>query len=207
MDIEQLADACGGLAWISEWLFEVEGRLATGPVEGSPLDAGSRTLLARSSRRYGQHAQWWRAALPDSSALAGPDRIRPPTETWARLRNLVEESAPAEAIVALHGVALPQLLRTLERVMDRLSPISDGAVMRIVRMVHADLIEERSSVEERSESERSESERLVGRSPSSGVSGSGRARALLPSALECLVVEFDSELDEEIWPPRVPDRQ
>ena len=38
MDIEQSADACGGLAWISEQLFEIEGRLAIGLVEGEPLD-------------------------------------------------------------------------------------------------------------------------------------------------------------------------
>ena len=84
MDIEQLGDACGGLAWISERLFEIEGRLATGSGDGEQLDAHTRALLARSSRRHGQHAQWWRAALPDSPALAGPDRVRPPTGAWDR---------------------------------------------------------------------------------------------------------------------------
>ncbi|WP_419918508.1 hypothetical protein [Candidatus Poriferisocius sp.] len=184
MDMEQLADACGGLAWISERLFEVEGHLAAGSAgsaEGSPLDARSRVLLARSSRRYGQHAQWWRAALPDSPALAGPDRIHPPTRAWARLLNLIEESVPTEAVAALHEVALPQLMLALERVMGQLSPVSDGAVMRIARMVSADLMEERSE---------GQATGLAALSPSS-------------SALEHLVVEFALEHQEKRWPPLV----
>ena len=92
MDIERLADACGGLTWISEQLFEVEGRLATGLDEGPPLDARVRVLLARSSRRLGQHAQWWRAALPDSPALDGASRVGPPSDRWAQIVASISEN-------------------------------------------------------------------------------------------------------------------
>ena len=142
MDIEQLADACGGLAWISEQLFEIEGRLAAGLDGGAPLDARTRALLARSSRRHGQHAQWWRAALPDSPALAGADRVRPPTEAWVRLLGRMEDAAPADALAALCEVALPQLVQMIEHLGQDLSPVSDGAVIRTARMVTADLAEE-----------------------------------------------------------------
>lgn len=143
MDIEQLGDACGGLAWISERLFEIEGRLAAGLVAGKQLDGRARLLLARSSRRHGQHAQWWRAALPDSPALAGAKRVRPPTQAWERLLGQMENAAPADAAAALYEVALPQLASVIERLSQDLSPISDGAVARTARMVAADLAEER----------------------------------------------------------------
>ncbi|MCY3633856.1 MAG: hypothetical protein OXH29_14410 [bacterium] len=143
MDIEQLGDACGGLAWISERLFEIEGRLATGSGDGEQLDAHTRALLARSSRRHGQHAQWWRAALPDSPALAGPDRVRPPTGAWVRLLGQMEDAAPTDAVAALYAVALPQLSHVIEHLGQDLSPVSDGAVIRTARMVGADLAEER----------------------------------------------------------------
>ena len=143
MDIEQLADACGGLAWISERLFEIEGRLAAGLAAGEQLDAPTRTLLSRSSRRHGQHAQWWRAALPDSPALAGADRIRPPTEAWVRLLGRMENAASVDAVAALYEVALPQLVGVIEHLGQELSPVSDGAVIRTARIVAADLAEER----------------------------------------------------------------
>ena len=142
MDIEQLADACGGLAWISERLFEIEGRLAADLVAGAPLDARTRALLARSSRRHGQHAQWWRAALPDSPALAGAERVRPPTEAWVRLVGRMEGAAPDDAVAALREVALPRLVQMIEHLGQDLSPVSDGAVIRTARMVAADLAEE-----------------------------------------------------------------
>ena len=142
MDIEQLADACGGLAWISERLFEIEGRLAADLVAGAPLDARTKALLARSSRRHGQHAQWWRAALPDSPALAGAERVRPPTEAWVRLVGRMEDAAPDDAVVALREVALPRLVQMIEHLGQDLSPVSDGAVIRTARMVAADLAEE-----------------------------------------------------------------
>ena len=144
MEIERLADACGGLAWISERLFEVEGRLAAGIVDGEPLDARTRSLLARSSRRYGQHAQWWRDALPDSPALAGVDRVRPPTPAWEQLFDRIELVAPADAVTALYEEALPQLALLIENLGQELSPISDGAVIRTNRMVAADLAEEQN---------------------------------------------------------------
>lgn len=148
MDIEQSADACGGLAWISEQLFETEGRLAAGLIDGEPLDARTRVLLARSSRRYGQHAQWWRAALPDSPALAGPDRIRPPTDAWQQLLCYIEDSAPADAVTAVYELALPELMLALGHLKQQCSSISDGAFMRIARMVAADLDDEWSEAQE-----------------------------------------------------------
>ena len=111
-----------------------------------PLDAGVRVLLARSSRRHGQHAQWWRAALPDSPALDGPSRVRPPSEAWAQLVNYVESAPAPEAVSVLHEVALPELAAALDWMAGELSPVSDGAVARVVRMVMADLHEEQAEI-------------------------------------------------------------
>ena len=152
MDIERLADACGGLTWISEQLFEVEGRLATGLAEAPPLDARVQVLLARSSRRHGQHAQWWRAALPDSPALAGASRVGPPSDRWAQIMGSISDHVASarsdEAVAELFDVALPELEITLDQLMAETSPVSDGAVIRIARMVAADVAEDRSEFAE-----------------------------------------------------------
>lgn len=182
MDIEQLAAACGGLAWISEQLFEIEGSLAAGLADGPPLDARTQALLACSSRRYGQHAQWWRASLPDSPVLAGADRVRPPTQAWSRLIGYVEESAPAEAVTALYEVALPELIFVLGHLKDDLSPVSDGAFLRTVRMVSGDLAEERSEANEVWPTR-------------NGPSG---------SEIEDLVIGFTDDYSEKRWPSLVP---
>ena len=181
MDIEQLADACGGLAWISERLFEIEGRLATDSVEGGPLDARTRTLLARSSRRHGQHAQWWRAALPDSPALAGPDRVECPTEAWERLLGHIEEAAPADAVAALYEVALPQLAFVVDHLGHELSPVSDGVVIRTARMVAADLAEEQDDSKD------------VWNPPNFPSDG----------GIEELIIGFADDYREKRWPPLV----
>lgn len=182
MDVEQLADACGGLAWISERLFEIEGRLAADLVAGEPLDARTRMLLARSSRRHGQHAQWWRAALPDSPSLTRVDRIRPPTEAWVRLLGRMEVAAPIDAVAALCEVALPQLVCVIEHLGQDLSPVSDGAVIRAARMVVADLAEERYDLKE---------VRNPRKIPSYG-------------GLEELADGFAGDYREKRWPPLVP---
>ena len=152
MDVERLADVCGGLTWISEQLFEVEGRLATDLADGPSLDARVRVLLARSSRRFGQHAQWWRAALPDSPALDGVSRVGPPSDRWAQImgsiRDHVESARPDEAVAELFGTALPELVLTLDQLTAEMSPVSDGAVIRIARMVAADVAEGRSEFAE-----------------------------------------------------------
>ena len=152
MDVERLADACGGLAWVSERLFEVEGRLATGLAEGPPLDARVRVLLARSSRRHGQHAQWWRAALPDSPALDGASRVGPPSDRWAQIvasiGDHVASARPDEAAAELFDTALPELEIMLDQLRAELSPVSDGAAIRIARMVAADVAEDRSEFAE-----------------------------------------------------------
>ena len=181
MDIESLADACGGLAWISERLFEVEGRLAADPGDGATLDDRARLLLARSSRRHGQHAQWWRAALPDSPALAGAERIRPPTDAWASLLDHIEHAEPTDSVAALYKVALPELVFVIEHLGHELSPVSDGAVIRTARTVAADLAEERYDSKE------------VWNPPD------------IPSdeGLEELAIAFVDDYREKRWPPLV----
>ena len=181
MDIESLADACGGLAWVSEQLFELEGRLAVGLEGEGPLDYRAHNLLAQSSRRHGQHAQWWRAALPDSPALAGIDRIGPPTIAWERLVDHIEEAAPADAVAALYEVAIPQLVFVIEHLGHELSPVSDGAVIRTARMVAADLAEEQYGSRE------------VWNSPSVPSDGD----------LQELADGFADDYREKRWPPLV----
>lgn len=181
MDIEQSADACGGLAWISERLFEIEGRLAAGPGDGESLDARTRALLARSSRRHGQHAQWWQNLLPDSPALAGADRIDCPTKTWEHLLGYIEDETPAGAVAALYEVALPQLDLVIEHLGQELSPVCDGAVIRTARMVAADLAEERYDSKE------------VWNPPNIPSGGN----------IEELIIGFADDYREKRWPPLV----
>ncbi len=182
MDIEQSADACGGLAWISERLFEIEGHLAVESAEGESLDARTRALLARSSRRHGQHAQWWKNLLPDSPALAGTDRIGCPTQSWEHLLGYIEDEAPARAVAALYEVALPQLDLVIDHLGQELSPVCDGAVIRTARMVAADLAEERYDAKE------------VWNPPN------------IPSGgdIEELIFDFADDYHEKRWPPLLP---
>lgn len=182
MDIEQSADACGGLAWISERLFQIEGHLAVESAESESLDARTRALLARSSRRHGQHAQWWQNLLPDSPALAGTDRIGCPTQSWEHLVGYIEDAAPVDTVAVLYEVALPQLASVIEHLGHELSPVCDGAAIRTARMVAADLAEERYDSKE------------VWNPPH------------IPSdrEIEELIIGFADDYREKRWPPLLP---
>ncbi|MCY4258468.1 MAG: hypothetical protein OXE04_09365 [bacterium] len=157
MLIERLADACGGLVWISEQMMLCQrrlamaeldkldaGSLATGVAENAPgaLDDGTIALLARSSRRYAQHGGWWRDLLPDSPALNSASRIGPPTQQWADTFNQLSDVSPSQAIITLHTEVLDELRLHIEKLLELASPISEGAFMRVAQMVLADLATE-----------------------------------------------------------------
>lgn len=184
MDIEQLADASGGLSWISGRLFEIQGRLAVQPAAGGELDVGIRALLARSSRRHGQHCQWWRDLLPDSPALNAADRVRPPSSAWANALGCIEAAPHADAVAALYEVAVPELAFVLSGLQQAQSPVSDGAFMRTARMVAADLAEEQRDAE--------------GCWPLPKVSSKGDTEELSAS--------FAADRREKRWPPLVTHR-
>jgi len=185
VDIEHLADASGGLAWISGRLFEIQGRLAVQPAEGSELDAGIRILLARSSRRHGQHCQWWRDLLPDSPALNAAGRVRPPSSAWANALDCIEAAPQADAVAVLHEVAVPELAFVLSRLRQAPAPVSDGAFMRTARMVAADLAEEQRDAK--------------GCRPIPGVSSKAE--------IEELSMSFAGDRREKRWPPLVTPRR
>jgi hypothetical protein len=143
----------GGYRWIEQALFELLGTW----VAEMPLPA-VQVFLDGQSARHGWHAQLWADRLP---VLAGvdPDGLtRPPEPARALLALLAghpsdagangangAEGAPQGALPRLAGlyrVVLPRLVVSYERHLAAASPVTDGPVIRALRLVLADEVED-----------------------------------------------------------------
>ncbi|MXW42872.1 MAG: hypothetical protein F4138_03020 [Acidimicrobiia bacterium] len=147
MNIEQLSDACGGLAWISEQMMLQQRRLALAEARLETIDVlddHTKALLARSSRLFAQHEGWWRNLLPDSPALKGSKRVGPPTQEWANTFNRLNSTAPNKAVETLYGEVLAALVELIKGLLEQVSPISDEAFARVARMALVDLATEQA---------------------------------------------------------------
>ena len=137
VSIEELADACGNLAWLAAATFETVGAWST-----DTDDPTVRVHFATASRHLGWHAELWAELLPDSPALDGPARVQPPTPRWERA---IETAAATDDTVArlaaLHRVIVPRLLAAVDALARRLDPVAGAPSQRIARIVRVDLLD------------------------------------------------------------------
>ncbi|MFV2038926.1 MAG: hypothetical protein ACC660_01650 [Acidimicrobiales bacterium] len=128
----------GGLVWVSEQLFAIEGRWAT--TLSSPPAV---VHLATQSRHHGWHAGLWRDALPDSPSLEADTTIAPPDAGWERAVQLVQgmdEAPDAARLAVLYRGLLPRAFSRLAGLEELLGGPGDAHLTRIVGLVRPDLL-------------------------------------------------------------------
>lgn len=138
--LEELTARMGGLCWVSEQLFRIEGGWAA-----EMTDPAAVVHLGTSSRHHGWHATLWRDALPDSGALDARAAVQAPGRGWAAAVGVADgigERGPAADVarlVCLYRGLVPRAWSLLADFEDRLSGLGMGHLARVVRLVAPDL--------------------------------------------------------------------
>jgi hypothetical protein len=138
-----LADTAGNLGawrWLDQRLFEVAG----GWVPTVPEPA-AKVWLAEVARHHAWRAEQWADRFPVLRELDLVAATAAPPDWSAAVETLVGPPEPADTVEKLAGlvrVVLPRLLVAHERVLRRLSPVADGALLRTMRMVVADELDD-----------------------------------------------------------------
>lgn len=127
--LRSLVVALGGLAEVEGRLFELVGSWVP-----STMDDALAVRFATVSRELGEHAVWWREALPES-VLLDPDGALVLPERWAAaLEACAGVTHDAARCAVLHLVLLPAVAAACSGL-----PVEERFVRRIRERVLADL--------------------------------------------------------------------
>lgn len=149
--IERSGQRIGRHAWIEMRLFEVLGRWA-----GTVVDPRARALFGRQSHHHAWHAELWHDLLPALPHLPAAELVVPDeasAELLATLGDVDERTDPAsdDGVTArldvVYGVALPHLVDCYTDHLERTTVVADGPTTRVLRLVLADLADDRTAGE------------------------------------------------------------
>lgn len=132
------ASLVGGYRWIEQRLFELLGGWAAEATQPK-----LRVHLDEQSARHAWHASLWADRLPVRDGVSA-DELTVAPAVAARVLALLDQSR-AETVPLLAGlyrVVLPRLVTGYTRHLGATAPVSDGPVIRALRLVVADEIED-----------------------------------------------------------------
>jgi hypothetical protein len=128
----------GGYRWIEQRLFELLGGWSAEAVEPE-----LRVHLDAQSERHAWHASLWADRLPVRDGVSADSLTVAPTGAAPVFRALDEAGPEAAPLVAaLYRVVLPRLVTGYSSHLRAAVPVSDGPVIRALRLVLADEIED-----------------------------------------------------------------
>jgi hypothetical protein len=134
--LDEGAALVGAHCWTERRLFETLGAWV-----GSTPDLDAKLTLDRHSQHHAWRAgQWW-DRLPVLASVERADLVRPPSPKWALLVDALGSlDSPVARLAGAYRVALPRLSSAYRAHRDELSSVSDGAVIRTLAQVSADLV-------------------------------------------------------------------
>ncbi len=132
------ASLVGGYRWIEQRLFELLGAWAAAATRPE-----LRVHLDEQSARHAWHASLWADRLPVRDGVSADGlTVAPPVA--ARVLAVLDESRSATLplMAGLYRVVLPRLVTGYTRHLGATAPVSDGPVIRALRLVLMDEIED-----------------------------------------------------------------
>jgi hypothetical protein len=135
--LDESARRVGGFRWLETRCFEILGAWVP-----SVAEPGVKLMLARHSAHHGWHAELLADCLP-STKDHDPDTVTaPPSPELATVLDAVAATtATVERLVAVYQVLTSEKVAALERYVDAASPVADGALRRVLRIVIADEVD------------------------------------------------------------------
>ncbi len=130
----------GHYAWIERRLFEVVGGWAAS-TDRSDLDV--KLWFAEEANRHAWHAELWHRRLPELRELDASALTTAPSKAAEAFMATLAGTIPTiDRLVGLARVGLPRLVAALDEHQGVASPIADGSVIRSIRIVRSDLVDD-----------------------------------------------------------------
>jgi hypothetical protein len=130
--IRDTARSLAHLAWVERRLFEVVGAWVVGTADGEVA-----ALFAARSMHHGWRASLLEAQVPVLHDL-DPVELAPPATTVDLLGAVAASADDLERLVALAQVVGPHLVARHEALLRAATPVADGPVARVLRLVVVD---------------------------------------------------------------------
>jgi hypothetical protein len=138
LTLDETARLVGGYRWVEMRLFETLGGWVTSVPE---LDV--KLHLGTRCYHHAWHAQLWQERLP-TLAGADPEQLTAPSggAVSSLVAALTRAEGTIEKLVGVYRVLVPRKVAAYTAHLERASPVCDAPVMRALRLVLADEMEE-----------------------------------------------------------------
>ncbi len=140
LSLEELARRTGAYCWLEGRLFETLGSwVSTVP------ESEVKLALASHARQHAWHAELWQERLP-LIPHSSPERLTAPTSAEvgafaAAVAEARSEDQTIEKLVGAYRVLLPRMVAAYSEHLRVTSEVSDGPVIRALRLVLSDELE------------------------------------------------------------------
>lgn len=138
LDLHETARRLGAYAWVEARAFEVLGSWVP-----SVPEAAAKVCIAAHSRAHGWHAGVWTAVLPRTADLDVDELVTAPSSGLEAFFDALDASGGGtiERLAGAFRVLVPRLVAAYRAHLSIVTPASDGATARWLRIVLADEIE------------------------------------------------------------------
>lgn len=140
LDLTATATRIGNYVWFEQRLYEVLGGWAATTTTDDP---GVKVWFAEVAKHHAWHAELWSRRLPQVRGLDAVSVTDAPSPAVERfVAELADTSPTVDRLVGLMRVALPRLIVALDEHRDLAMPVADRSVIRTIRVVRDDLVDD-----------------------------------------------------------------
>jgi len=141
LELSQTAALVGHYAWFERRLFEIAGGWVRSVVDPAELEA--KLLFAEQANHHAWHAELWHQRLPELCEMGRDALTVSPSEAFSGfVDTLAAQEATVERLTGLSRVAVPRLLVALDAHAAMASPVADASLLRTIRIVRSDLLDD-----------------------------------------------------------------
>lgn len=141
LPLEQLARRAGAYCWLEGRLFETLGGWVAAVNEPE-----AKLALATHAREHAWHAELWQERLPSAGDLAPEQLVAPANDQVGAFAAAVAEpegeDQTIEKLVGAYRVLLPRMVTAYSEHLRVTTEVADGPVVRALRLVLRDELEE-----------------------------------------------------------------
>ncbi len=143
LTLTETAARVGHYAWFERRLFEVVGAWVPTVPASDETELEAKLYFAVQAEHHAWHAELWMRRLPGLREMPQSSLIVPPSPEFASfVDHLAAEPTTLGRLVGLVRVATARLVVALNTHAGVVAPLADGSLVRTMRFVRGDLLED-----------------------------------------------------------------